>query len=37
MVINIRDKNEKFYCQVKVIDLKKESDTKYRISMLGSD
>ena len=34
MVINIRDKAEKFYCQVKVLDLKRETDTKYRISLL---
>lgn len=37
MVINIRDKAEKFYCQIKVLDLKKESDTKYRISLSGTD
>jgi hypothetical protein len=37
MVINIRDKDEKFYCQIKVLDLKRESDTRYRIAMSGSD
>lgn len=37
MVINVRDKAEKFYCQIKVLNLKKESDTKYTISMSGSD
>jgi hypothetical protein len=37
MVINIRDKAEKFYCQVKVLDLKKENDIRYSISMSGTD
>lgn len=37
MIINIRDKAEKFYCQIKVLDLKKENEYKYKISMSGSD
>lgn len=37
MVINVRDKAEKFYCQIKVLDLKRENDYKYTISMSGSD
>lgn len=37
MVINIRDKSEKFYCQVKVTDLKKENDWKYSIKLTGKD
>lgn len=37
MVINIKDKFEKFYCQVKVTDLKKENDQKYSIKLTGKD
>lgn len=37
MVINIKDKFEKFYCQIKVTDLKKENDWKYSIKLTGKD
>jgi hypothetical protein len=37
MVINIRDKAEKFFCRIKVLDLKKENDTRYRIKLSGKD
>ena len=37
MVINIRDKADKFFCRIKVLDLKKENDTKYRIKLSGKD
>ena len=37
MVINIKDQAEKFYCQVKVIDLKRINDNKFEIKMTGSD
>jgi hypothetical protein len=37
MVIDINDKAEKFYCQVKVLDLKKINDYKYSIQFSGSD
>jgi hypothetical protein len=37
IVVNVRDKSEKFFCQVKVLDLKKVTDTKYAIKMSGID
>jgi len=37
MVINVNDKIEKFFCQVKVLDLKKLSEFKYSIKLSGSD
>ena len=37
MIINVRDNDEKFFMQVKVVDLHKETDYKYRIKMNGSD
>ena len=37
MIINVRDNDEKFFMQVKVVDLYKETDYKYRIKMTGSD
>jgi hypothetical protein len=37
MVINVKDQTEKFYCQLKVTDLKKITDIKYEIKLTGSD
>lgn len=37
MTITVKDKKEKVLCPVKVVDLKKESESKYRISMTGKD
>lgn len=37
MVINVKDNAQKFFCQVKVTDLKKENQNKYTIKMDGSD
>lgn len=37
MVITVKNSAEKFHCQVKVTDLSKESDNRYRIKMEGSD
>ena len=37
MVINVKDQAEKFYCQLKVTDLKRINDTKFEIKMNGSD
>ena len=37
MVINIKDQQERFFCQVKVTDLKRINDTKFEIKMTGSD
>lgn len=37
IVIDVNDKAQKFYCQVKVLDLKKINDYKYTISFSGSD
>jgi hypothetical protein len=37
MVINVGDKSEKFKCQVKVVDLKKQNESKYLIQLSGND
>lgn len=37
IVIDVNDKAEKFYCQLKVLDLKKINDYKYSIKFSGSD
>jgi hypothetical protein len=37
MVISSNDKSDLFHSQMKVLNLKKENETKYRISMSGSD
>lgn len=37
MVINVKDQTEKFYCQVKVVDLKRINENKFEIKMTGSD
>jgi hypothetical protein len=37
MTASCNHKPHSFTCKVKVLDLKKESDTKYRVSMSGSD
>lgn len=37
MVINLKNNNEKFFCQVKAADLKKRTEFIYDIEMTGSD
>ena len=37
MVINVKDQKEKFYCQIKVTDLKRINDNKFEVKMTGSD